>query len=66
MDKLELKEQAPTLLDCEWHRKEASHIKLWLKMATREQYVRQLLKCKIIKKGDRNGNFFHLLATIRR
>jgi len=35
-------------------------------MERRERYWKQMSGCKILKDGDRNTRYFHLIATMRR
>jgi len=66
MAKLDLKAQEFMLDEVEWHRRDALQSLLWLWQTRKERYWKQLLRCKIIKEGDRNTKYFHVLATIRR
>jgi len=65
LQRLEMKAQENDLDDCDLSRMEALKSQLWLWMARKERYWRQLSRCKIIKEGDRNTKFFHLKAKMR-
>jgi len=47
-------------------RRKALQTQLWLWLTRKERYWKQMSRCKILKAGDRNTRYFHLLATIRR
>jgi len=66
ISKLDLRAQTQVLQDCKWHRREALQSQLWLCMARKERFWKQLSRCKILKEGDRNTKYFHLLASLRR
>ena len=64
--KLDKEAQSRSLDECEWIRLDALRAQLWHWMIRKERYWRQLLRCKVIKEGDRNTKYFHLKATMRR
>ena len=66
LQELEDKGQECELEESEWCRMEALKTQLWLWMARKERYWRQLSRCKILKEGDRNTKYFHLKAKMRR
>ena len=66
LKELEDKAQGSSLEESDICRMEALRSQLWLWMARKERYWRQLSRCKIIKEGDRNTKFFHLKANMRK
>ena len=64
--KLEKEAQNRQLEEHEWSRMDALKSQLGLWMIRKERYWKQLSRCKIIKEGDRNTKYFHLIASARR
>jgi len=63
---LEDKAQEGFLQESDNCRLEALSSQLWLWIARKERYWRQLSRSKLIKEGDRNTKFFHLKASMRK
>jgi len=66
ISKLDEKEQLEQPQEADIFRRRALQSQLWLWMARRERYWKQMSRCKILKAGDRNTRYFHLIATMRR
>jgi len=66
LGRLDMKAQSEDLLEEEWMRREAVQSQLRLWMLRKERYWKQLSRCKILKEGDKNTRYFHLVASMRR
>ena len=64
--KLDQQAQAAELLEAEWYRRMAVQTQLRLWMIRKEWYWKQMSRCRILKEGDKNTQYFHITASIRR
>jgi len=66
LEKMDMKAQSEELMEIEWSRREAIQSQLRLWMLRKERYWKQLSRCKILKEGDKNTRYFHLMASMRK
>jgi len=66
ISKVDDKEQREMLQEADIYRRKALKTQLWQWMTRQERYWKQISRCKLLKAGDRNTRYFHLVATMRK
>jgi len=66
LERMDMKAQSAELMEEDWSRREALQSQLRLWMLRKERYWKQLSRCKLLKEGDKNTRYFHLMASMRK